>query len=91
MGRFRFLRGRLLQAVPVVVGVTIVAFFILRLIPGDPTSVMLGAHWTRSAPQRCATTWASTARSPRSTGCSSATSSGWTWATRSTTTGRSAR
>ncbi len=46
MGRFRFLRGRLLQAVPVVVGVTIIAFFILRLIPGDPTSVMLGAHWT---------------------------------------------
>jgi peptide/nickel transport system permease protein len=46
MGRFRFLRGRLLQAVPVVIGVTIIAFFILRLIPGDPTSVMLGAHWT---------------------------------------------
>ena len=51
MGRFRFLRGRLLQAVPVVFGVTVVAFFILRLIPGDPTSVMLGAHWT---PQRAA-------------------------------------
>ena len=46
MGRFRFLRGRLLQAVPVVIGVTVIAFFILRLIPGDPTSVMLGAHWT---------------------------------------------
>jgi peptide/nickel transport system permease protein len=51
VGRFRFLRGRLLQAVPVVIGVTIIAFFILRLIPGDPTSVMLGAHWT---PQRAA-------------------------------------
>jgi peptide/nickel transport system permease protein len=51
MGRFRFLRGRLLQAIPVVFGVTVVAFFILRLIPGDPTSVMLGAHWT---PQRAA-------------------------------------
>jgi peptide/nickel transport system permease protein len=51
MGRFRFLRGRLLQAIPVVLGVTVIAFFILRLIPGDPTSVMLGAHWT---PQRAA-------------------------------------
>ena len=51
MGRFRFLRGRLLQSIPVVIGVTIIAFFILRLIPGDPTSVMLGAHWT---PQRAA-------------------------------------
>ena len=51
MGRFRFLRGRLLQAIPVVIGVTIIAFFILRLIPGDLTSVMLGAHWT---PRRAA-------------------------------------
>jgi peptide/nickel transport system permease protein len=51
MGRFRFLRGRLLQAVPVVIGVTVIAFFILRLIPGDPTSLMLGAHWS---PQRAA-------------------------------------
>ncbi len=46
MGRFRFLRGRLLQSIPVLFGVTVVAFFILRLIPGDPTAVMLGAHYT---------------------------------------------
>ena len=46
MSRFGFMRGRLLQAIPVVLGVTIISFFVLRLIPGDPTSVMLGTHWT---------------------------------------------
>jgi peptide/nickel transport system permease protein len=34
--------------VPVVFGVTVIAFFLLRLIPGDPTIVMLGTHWTRA-------------------------------------------
>lgn len=46
MGRFGFIGGRLLQAIPVVLGVTIVSFFILRLIPGDPVLVMLGTHYT---------------------------------------------
>jgi peptide/nickel transport system permease protein len=46
MGRFGFIGGRLLQAIPVVLGVTIVSFFILRLIPGDPALVMLGTHYT---------------------------------------------
>src|SRR5205823_3705862 len=32
--------------IPVVLGVTIVTFFILRLIPGDPVVVMLGSHYT---------------------------------------------
>src|SRR5438477_77803 len=36
----------MLQAIPVVLGVTIISFFVLRLIPGDPTTVMLGTHWT---------------------------------------------
>ena len=46
MSRFGFVGGRTLQAIPVVLGVTIVSFFVLRLIPGDPTSVLLGTHWT---------------------------------------------
>jgi peptide/nickel transport system permease protein len=44
--RFNFVGGRTLQAIPVVLGVTIISFFVLRLIPGDPTVVMLGTHWT---------------------------------------------
>lgn len=48
MSRFDFVSGRLLQTVPVVFGVTVIAFFLLRLIPGDPTIVMLGTHWTQA-------------------------------------------
>jgi peptide/nickel transport system permease protein len=46
VSRFGFVRGRTVQAIPVILGVTIVSFFVLRLIPGDPTVVMLGTHWT---------------------------------------------
>jgi peptide/nickel transport system permease protein len=46
MTRFSFVGGRTVQAIPVVLGVTIISFFVLRLIPGDPTVVMLGTHWT---------------------------------------------
>jgi peptide/nickel transport system permease protein len=44
--RYGFIGGRLLQMIPVVLGVTIISFFILRLIPGDPVAVMLGTHYT---------------------------------------------
>jgi peptide/nickel transport system permease protein len=46
VSRFGFVGRRVLQAIPVVLGVTIISFFVLRLIPGDPTTVMLGTHWT---------------------------------------------
>jgi peptide/nickel transport system permease protein len=46
VSRFGFVGGRTIQAIPVVLGVTIISFFVLRLIPGDPTVVMLGTHWT---------------------------------------------
>lgn len=51
MGRFGFIGMRLLQAIPVMFGVTVVCFFILRLIPGDPVAVMLGSNYT---PERAA-------------------------------------
>ena len=37
---------RLLQAIPVVLGITIVTFFLLRLIPGDPAMTLLGNRGT---------------------------------------------
>lgn len=49
--RARFLTGRLAQSLVVVVGVTIVAFFLLRLVPGNAATVMLGVHYT---PKRAA-------------------------------------
>lgn len=38
---FRFVGLRLLQAVPVLLGVTLVAFLAIHLVPGDPVRIML--------------------------------------------------
>lgn len=40
--RLRFVPGRLLQAVPVVFGVTLVVFFMVHLLPGNPALTLLG-------------------------------------------------
>jgi peptide/nickel transport system permease protein len=41
-----FVIRRLLQLVPVAVGVTIIVFFMIHLIPGDPARTILGIHAT---------------------------------------------
>ncbi len=46
MNRFGFVGRRLLQMIPVVIGITIIAFFLIHLIPGDPVSAILGNHYT---------------------------------------------
>src|SRR4249919_1297073 len=46
-----YVARRLLQAVPVVLGVTILVFFMVHLVPGDPARTMLGVHAT---PERVA-------------------------------------
>ncbi len=51
MGRMTFVVRRLLMLIPVAIGVTIVAFFMIHLIPGDPARTILGLHAT---PQRIA-------------------------------------
>ena len=43
----RYLAGRLLLLVPVLVGVSIVIFLVLHLSPGDPAEIMLGSQATR--------------------------------------------
>jgi peptide/nickel transport system permease protein len=42
----RYLLGRLLQILPVLVGVSLVVFLLVRLIPGDPAIAMLGSRAT---------------------------------------------
>jgi peptide/nickel transport system permease protein len=42
----RYLLGRFLQIVPVLIGVSIVVFMLVRLIPGDPAISMLGSRAT---------------------------------------------
>lgn len=47
----RFIGIRALQLIPVAFGITLVMFFLLRIVPGDPAKVALGAYAT---PERIA-------------------------------------
>jgi peptide/nickel transport system permease protein len=49
LGRMTFVIRRLLMLVPVAVGVTIIVFFMIHLIPGDPARTILGVHATPQA------------------------------------------
>jgi len=49
--RLRFIPGRLVQAVPVVIGVTLIVFFMAHLLPGNPAVAILG---NRATPARVA-------------------------------------
>src|SRR6201990_2438528 len=42
----RYIALRLLQVVPVLFGISIVVFFLVRLIPGDPAIAVLGSRAT---------------------------------------------
>lgn len=57
MSHVQFLARRLLQAVPVVIGVTIVVFFLIHLVPGDPARTALGIHATPQAIDRLHQEW----------------------------------
>src|SRR5215472_2339362 len=41
-----FVFQRLLMLIPVAIGVTIIVFFMIHLIPGDPAATILGIHAT---------------------------------------------
>ena len=38
-----FVLRRLLASIPVVIGITIIAFLLIHLVPGDPIDAMLGS------------------------------------------------
>ena len=46
MDRLSYIVRRLLQMIPVIFGCTLVVFFMVHLIPGDPARTMLGVHAT---------------------------------------------
>ncbi|GAA6201219.1 ABC transporter permease [Aquicoccus sp. SU-CL01552] len=49
MSRYRFVLYRPLQLVPVLVGISIITFVLVRSIPGDPARVLLGPRTTETA------------------------------------------
>lgn len=53
----RYIVRRLLLAIPVLVGVSVVVFAIIRLIPGDPAQVMLGDEYTPQAAAELRRKW----------------------------------
>lgn len=52
MGRYRFILYRPLQLIPVLVGISIITFVLVRSIPGDPARVLLGPRSTPEAIRR---------------------------------------
>ena len=44
MDLLRFCLKRLIQLVPTIFGITLVAFLLLRLLPGDPATLILGSR-----------------------------------------------
>jgi len=44
----KYIAKRLLFAIPTIIGVFVVVFFVVRLIPGDPAATMLGAKATEA-------------------------------------------
>jgi peptide/nickel transport system permease protein len=47
--RLRFIPGRLIQSIPVAIGVTVIVFFMARLLPGNPALALLGQHATKAS------------------------------------------
>src|SRR5690348_4069613 len=46
MDLLSYVLRRLVLMVPVVIGVTVIVFFMIHLIPGDPARTLLGVHAT---------------------------------------------
>ena len=43
---------RLLQMVPIIFGITVVSFVLIRIVPGDPATQILGNHYTEAAAEQ---------------------------------------
>jgi peptide/nickel transport system permease protein len=52
LSRGQYILRRLVQMIPVVLGITIILFFMIRLIPGDPVTAVLGERATDEAYER---------------------------------------
>lgn len=57
MSRGQYIARRLVQMIPVLLGVTIIIFILIRLIPGDPAAAMLGDRATDTAIKQLDHAW----------------------------------
>ncbi len=53
----RYIAQRLLMLIPVLVGISIITFVMIRLIPGDPARIMAGERATEEQVQRVREMW----------------------------------
>jgi peptide/nickel transport system permease protein len=44
-----YILRRVVQAIPVLIGITLASFLLIHLVPGDPATIILGAHATPDA------------------------------------------
>jgi len=52
IGRLQYLVKHLMQLVPVLLGISVITFFLIRMIPGDPAHILLGPRATPEAVQQ---------------------------------------
>jgi peptide/nickel transport system permease protein len=52
-----YLNKRLLFVIPTLLGITLVVFFVMHLIPGDPADVLLGQDYNQEVAQQLRTEW----------------------------------
>src|SRR4051812_22167090 len=52
MSILHFLLRRIIQLVPALIGITLVAFVLLRVLPGDPASLLIGARGSEADVER---------------------------------------
>lgn len=48
---YRYIVRRVLHAIPALLGVTVIIFVVLRIMPGDPVSIMFGTQATKIRPE----------------------------------------
>jgi ABC-type dipeptide/oligopeptide/nickel transport system permease component len=49
MGGWSMIGRRLVQSIPIIFGITLVSFVLIRIVPGDPATLILGNHYTPTA------------------------------------------
>ena len=77
-----YLVKRLIVSIVVLLGIALLTFLMIHLVPGDPAKIQLGVHATPEAVASSTTSGASTSPGRSSSGSTSATSSPSTSASR---------